>query len=229
MKNKYYFPEAARWVSQSWAGAFGWGVGGFGERGRTVPGHCVWVCVFFVLVISIGIFILILQDLGSFHVDTGERGAGQKWKNSALKQQGKEKNNIIELFPANKVYLNPFVFTEAVFMEWCGRQCLCAVGGVWGGWSWPAAHGCRRPPSSHLILSGPSHKSWPDLKRKIMSIAIAPNPLNFKGLFLYTYIYIPFIIVTKQSVIGIIIFKWCHSFSTVLYLYYMLSTFSCSR
>ena len=60
-KDVYYFPGAAIHNESQ-----------FGQRHLAERGLCDLVCVFFVSVISVGIFVLILQDLGLFHVDTGD-------------------------------------------------------------------------------------------------------------------------------------------------------------
>lgn len=59
--------------------------------------------MFFVLVISIGIFTLILQDLGSFHVDTGDQGTGAEMEKTLYaKATGERKEQHYQLFPAEK-------------------------------------------------------------------------------------------------------------------------------
>lgn len=151
--NIIFQKQLSGWVRLGQSFFFFWLSGGWAWRWQ----DCGTLCVFFVLVISIGIFTLILKDLGLFHVDTGDRGTGAEMeKLSMLKQQGKEKSNIINSSLLKKnIERKPIVFTKAVFLELSAVWCLYATEGL----LLIIHQGCWKPPPSHLIHIGNQHKS----------------------------------------------------------------------
>lgn len=154
MKNKYYFPEAAQWVSQTWAEDFfffEWGLSG------EVAGLLEAVCVF-----CPGYFYWHFHSnpAGFGFVSCGYGRAGDQSRNGKTlhaKATGERKEQHYQLFPAEKqnTVHKPIVFTKMVFLELSAVWCLYATEGL----LLIIHHGCWKPPPSHLIHIGNQHKS----------------------------------------------------------------------